>query len=228
MAEDKGIGEEMSDLMGEELQKALHPIIFPDTHKVEILNLPEPAIIDFSGLERTFKGVIELKKGDKGDSIKGDKGDSIKGDKGDSPTDEELTALIEPLIPEPIPGKDGEDTSPAMLKKLEDGIEEFKKQIENRIRKALSNIPKGQPSAPSADAVNVHIVSDQCNGDNRRFTMPMARKILKFEMSQHPFNLYPDTSAETHGFTIGDRSIELDSTVPAPQKGQSAAIYYVK
>ncbi|MCK9320236.1 hypothetical protein [Methanoculleus sp.] len=33
----------------------------------------------------------------------------IKGDKGDTPTDEELVALIKPLIPEPIKGEDGVD-----------------------------------------------------------------------------------------------------------------------
>lgn len=33
----------------------------------------------------------------------------VKGDKGDTPTDEELIALIKPLIPEPIKGEDGLD-----------------------------------------------------------------------------------------------------------------------
>lgn len=41
--------------------------------------------------------------------LRGDKGDSIKGDKGDTPTDEHLLSLIEPLIPEPIKGDDGQD-----------------------------------------------------------------------------------------------------------------------
>jgi len=34
---------------------------------------------------------------------------TIKGEKGDNPTAEELIALIKPLIPDPIPGKDGKD-----------------------------------------------------------------------------------------------------------------------
>lgn len=33
----------------------------------------------------------------------------IKGDKGDTPTKDELLEIIKPLIPEPIPGKDGEN-----------------------------------------------------------------------------------------------------------------------
>lgn len=33
----------------------------------------------------------------------------LKGEKGDEPSDERLVALIEPLIPDPIPGKDGKD-----------------------------------------------------------------------------------------------------------------------
>lgn len=39
--------------------------------------------------------------------LKGDKGD--KGDDGGKPTQEELLSLIEPLIPEPIPGDKGDD-----------------------------------------------------------------------------------------------------------------------
>ena len=35
--------------------------------------------------------------------------ESIKGDKGETPTKEELVSLINPLIPEPIPGEKGTD-----------------------------------------------------------------------------------------------------------------------
>lgn len=41
-------------------------------------------------------------------AIKGDKGDQgEKGENGDTPSDEDLTKLIKPLIPAPVPGKDG-------------------------------------------------------------------------------------------------------------------------
>lgn len=41
-------------------------------------------------------------------AIKGEKGDQgDKGVKGDTPSDEEIVELIKPLIPEPVPGKDG-------------------------------------------------------------------------------------------------------------------------
>jgi len=93
----------------------------------------------------------------------------------------------------------------------------FKRVAESRI-----------PSGPNANAVRVHVVSDQCTGENRRFTMPMARNVLKFEMSQFPFNLYRDSSTEDHGFTVGDRSITLNSAAPAPDRGQSAVIWYIK
>lgn len=143
------------------------------------------------------------------------------GKDGDTPTSEQLLALISPLIKIPD------------LAQFQKDHEQFKNDHEEMKRKIRLVSRSGGGSrfgntGPNANAVLIHIVSDQCTGKNRRFTMPMARRVYKFEMSQHPFNLYEDTNSETHGFTVGDRSLTLDSAVPAPQKGQSAAIHYLK
>ena len=138
-----------------------------------------------------------------------------------TPSNDELLALISPLVPK-VP--DLTKLKKAFIKHLED----FKKLKERFGRFDRAGGGSRFFGGPNANAVLIHIVSDQCDGENRRFTMPMARRVYKFEMSQHPFNLYEDTSSETHGFTVGDRFIELDNTVPAPKRGQSAAVHYLK
>lgn len=147
---------------------------------------------------------------------------SVKdGDDGTTPTNEELLALIMPLVPQ------APDIT-ELKKIVKDHLAEFARL---KLKFARFDRSSGQGrvlAGPNANAVLVHVVSDQCGDGNRRFVMPMARKVLKFEMSQHPFNLYEDTNAETHGFTVGDRFIDLSADAPAPKLGQSAAIYYVK
>lgn len=143
------------------------------------------------------------------------------GKDGDTPNTEQLLALISPLIKIPD------------LTQFQKDHEVFKKDHEELKRKMRLISRSGGGSrfgntGPNANAVLIHIVSNQCDGENRRFTMPMARRVYKFEMSQHPFNLYEDTTSETHGFTVGDRSLTLNSAAPAPQRGQSAAIHYLK
>lgn len=135
----------------------------------------------------------------KSKAIRGPQGD--KGDPGRAPLSTELKLAFAPTV------------------------EEFRKAWEDKVDHVMRT--RGAPG-PNANAVSIHIVSDQCDGANRRFTMPSARKIYKFEMSQHPFNLYQDTATEVHGFTAGRGSLLLNGGVPAPKRNQSAAIYYLK
>lgn len=154
-------------------------------------------------------------------SLLDDKIASVKdGNDGKTATNEELLALMLPLLPKSINLGDVEKAIKA--------LQEEHKKIRDAIKKAAGNVSGRIIAGPNANAWNIHIVSNQCTGENRIFTMPMARKVYKFEMSQHPFNLYEDASDETHGFTLGDRSLVLNKAAPAPERGQSAAIYYLK
>jgi len=146
--------------------------------------------------------------------------DSAEAAKEKAPSRTELATLVAPLE--------------ALLNNHEGLVESFDTLLDDfkNLEKKFEKIPLGSRTrvlaGPNVNAVNIHIGSNQCDGENRRFTMPTARKIIKFEMSQHPFNLYEDTATEVHGFTVGRGSILLNSAVPAPRKNQSAAIHYVK
>ena len=86
-----------------ELQPALDATLIQSIENTEKI---VEAVEKSSNVSIEIKGADLIKyKGEKGE--KGDKGD--KGDDGKTPTDEELVALIEPLIPEPIKGEDGQD-----------------------------------------------------------------------------------------------------------------------
>jgi len=171
-------------------------------------------------LEEITQRTSELRDGKDADSaeiIKLLKGDldflsSTKGEQGSPDSEHDITDKLN-LLEDAI--------EPRVIKGLLKDFEEFKAQLK---RIAEARVMGG----PNANAVRVHIVSGQCDGENRRFTMPMARQILKFEMSQFPFNLYQDSSSETHGFTVGDRFLDLNSAVSPPERGQSASIYYIK
>lgn len=55
MAEEKSIAEEIGEIVANELQKAITPVVFPDSMQVEVTNPQEPVKIDLSGLEKAFR-----------------------------------------------------------------------------------------------------------------------------------------------------------------------------
>ena len=61
---------------------------------------------NLESVQEIFDDLPPIEKMEQLKGEKGDKGD--KGEKGDKPTDEEITNLIQPLIPDPIPGKKGD------------------------------------------------------------------------------------------------------------------------
>jgi len=71
--------------------------------------------------------------------------DVQKGDKGDSPTDEELLALIKPLIPKPIKGKDGKTPTAEeileiirpLIPEVKDGATPTEEELKNLIKKVI-------------------------------------------------------------------------------------------
>ncbi len=76
-----------------------------DSIREAIENKPEVQKFEIVSSEEANDGIIAFIS-----AMKGKKGD--RGDDGHTPTEEELTQIIEPLIPDPIPGekgKDGED-----------------------------------------------------------------------------------------------------------------------
>ncbi len=110
----------------------------------------------FSALEKQLKEVKPTAEMDIVDKItrnvlkdiKGEKGDSIKGDDGHTPTDEELLALIKPLIPKV---KDGHTpTSEEILKiikplipQVKDGATPTKEELLNLIQPLIPQPIKG-------------------------------------------------------------------------------------
>jgi len=149
----------------------------------------------------------------------------------------ELLALIEKgKQGDPgAPGNPGRDGSPdkvdQILTKLNAteesiapsviiGLEAFFKELDRKLRRfAEARVHAG----PNANAVLVHDASSQCDGENKTFTMPMARIVRAVHCTQFPFFYRP-----TVDFTIGNRNIELTAEVAAPESGQSLFIDYVK
>lgn len=83
-----------------------------------------------SALEKIMEGLEQVK--------------GAKGDPGHTPTDEELLALIKPLIPEVKDGKDGEDGKTptesellALIRPLVDGLEERVTPTDTRLKKLI-------------------------------------------------------------------------------------------
>lgn len=90
------------------------------------------------------------------DSIKGKDGE--QGIQGEKPTDEELIALIEPLIPEPIPGKDGKEGADGLDgENGKDGLD-GKDPDENVI---LDRIEKDLPKLGNAIRDSLELLQDE-------------------------------------------------------------------
>jgi len=135
---------------------------------------------------------------------------------GDTPTDDQLLALMLPLIPK---SPDLTKLKQAIVKILEDH-KELKRKINSFSRSGGGSRFLG---GPNANAVLSHDASDQCNGENKTFNMPMARRVNAVRCTQFPFFYRP-----TIDFTIGDREIVLTDEVAAPESGQSLFIDYVR
>lgn len=93
--------------------------------------------------------------------LKGDKGD--KGDDGRTPTPEEIKSIIEPLIPDAVPGKDGQTPTPGELVELikplipdpipgQDGDTPSKAELERIIKPLIPKPVKGDKGDPGKDA----------------------------------------------------------------------------
>jgi hypothetical protein len=88
--------------------------------------------------------------------------ESLKGEKGDTPTDEELLALIRPLIPEPIKGDDGhtptDDELLALIKPLivkpKDGKTPTKAELRELIKPLIPAPKNGKDGMPGRDGVD--------------------------------------------------------------------------
>ena len=136
------------------------------------------------------------------------------GAQGRPPTREEILSVVHPLIPK---------VDLTALKESDKTLREEMDKLKKAISIAARSTPSQVLAGPNANAVLSHDASDQCDGANKTFNMPMARRVNAVRCTQFPFFYRP-----TIDFTVGDRNIVLTSEVAAPESGQSFFIDYVK
>lgn len=186
-------------------------------------------------------------------TIKGEKGDKGEpGEPGHTATAEELIALIQPLIPDPLPGKNGIDGRNGQdgLNGIDgdngkDGVDgqPGKHGIDGQpgkdaapvdipalIEQVLEKIP-----APKEPGIIQRIVgggrprvftvdlSSQCDGVTKTFNLPLNFGVLSLFSTEFPIVYRPVID-----YIEGNRTITLTSQVSAPQAGQTLIAQYVR
>ena len=147
---------------------------------------------------------------------------------GKTPSKDELLAIIEPLIPDPEKGEQGEQGKAENIEQLKKDLEEFKKDTLERLEKALSNIPRGGKII-TGRYVNTPIIdrlTGSTDGATKTFTLSKApREVSTMEVSGTDFPIILDPTVD---FSVTGKVLTLTAAVPAPSQGATLICkYYV-
>jgi len=155
--------------------------------------------------------------------------DGSDGLDGSTPTREELTNLISPLIPEAIAPK--EETAEEHRDKLEElegeerldkdaikGLEDMFEELNSKLNRVAE-----VRSGPNANAIQSDDLTSQLDGENRTFNVSRHRIPLALRGSQFPFEY-----RFTVDYTTANKTLILTDEVAPPESGQTLTFLSVK
>lgn len=130
---------------------------------------------------------------------------------GKTPTKKELVSLIEPLIPDPIPGRPGKDAAPL---KMEDVVKDLKEQLKPTVYELVGNLHPGGNANRNIQASGVNVL--------RPFTDInfIAGANVSFSIAPNQQTKYTDwtinaTGGSGSGITRLIQSVAVDTTAGA-------------